>query len=146
MESIEKFEGGGYDAVNKEIRDGVLTVTGERKIEEKVAGLGGSFTYCTLGEPINIESLLTGEGLPSFETLAHYVFYTATGQALETVAKPDVDGFVGETDLFRVHLFYQSDALWLRSNEAALNAAGLTLSRKGIKRVSGPLSLPWQNS
>ncbi|MCX5908661.1 MAG: DNA methyltransferase, partial [Deltaproteobacteria bacterium] len=107
VESIERFEGVGYDKVKK---------------EEKAPGLGGSFTFCTLGEPIEIESLLTGKGLPAYETLARYVFYTATGRSLETVAKPAGDGFIGETDLFRIHLFYQPDTAWLRSNEAALNA------------------------
>jgi adenine-specific DNA-methyltransferase len=69
-----------------------------------------------------VESLLTGKGLPGFEALARYVFYTATGQSLEKVCKPSTDGFIGETDLFRIHLFYQPDPAWLRSNEAALNA------------------------
>jgi len=130
-ESIERFEGAGYDKVAKEIKDGVLTVTGERNIEEKTPGLGGSFTFCTLGEPIQIESLLTGEGLPSYEALARYVFYTATGQSLDSEIKPSEDGFISETELFRIHLFYQPDTAWLRSNEAALNAARVAAIVKG---------------
>ena len=122
VEHVEKTVGAAFDKVKKELKDGVLTVTGERKIEEKTPGLGGSFTFCTLGEPIEIESLLTGKGLPGFEALARYVFYTATGRSLEKVGKPSSDGFIGETDLFRIHLFYQPDTAWLRSNEAALNA------------------------
>ncbi|WP_316347355.1 site-specific DNA-methyltransferase [Desulfuromonas acetoxidans] len=123
VEHIETTKSAAFDKIKKEIKDGVLTVTGERKIEETAPGLGGSFTYCTLGEPIEIETLLTGKGLPSFESLARYVFYTATGQALDQVAAPAADGFIGETELFRIHLFYQPDANWLRSNDAALNAA-----------------------
>lgn len=125
LEKIAKVEAKHsyeFDRIKKEIKDGVLTVTGERKVEEFAPGIGGSFTYCTLGEPIRIESLLTGEGMPSFDALARYVFYTATGQSLETVAKASADGFIGETDLFRIHLFYRPDNEWLRSNEAALNA------------------------
>lgn len=133
VESIERLEGASYDKVKKEIKDGVLTVTGERSIEEKMPGLGGSFTYCELGEPIQIESLLNGEGLPSFEALARYVFYTATGQSLEKVPKPRADGFIGETDLFRLHLFYQPDKAWLRSNEAALDAARVKAVGEGQK-------------
>jgi adenine-specific DNA-methyltransferase len=131
VESIERLEGGGYDKVAKEIKDGILIVTGERHIEEKVPGLGGSFTFCTLGEPIEIESLLTGKGLPAFGTLARYVFYTATGRSLESVAAPSADGFIGETELFRIHLFYQPDTAWLRSNEAALNAERVEAVAKG---------------
>jgi adenine-specific DNA-methyltransferase len=130
VESIENLEGAAYDRLAKEIKDGVLTVTGERRIEEIVPGLGGSFTFCTLGDPIEIESLLTGKGLPGFETLARYVFYTVTGRSLETVATPSPDGFIGETDLFRIHLFYQPDTAWLRSNEAALNAERVTAVAK----------------
>jgi adenine-specific DNA-methyltransferase len=33
-----------------------------------------------------------------------------------------VEGFIGETELFRIHLFYQPDSAWLRSNDAALNS------------------------
>jgi adenine-specific DNA-methyltransferase len=137
VEHIENTKGAAFDTVKKEIKDGVLTVTGERKITEMAPGLGGCFTYCTLGEPIEIENLLTGKGLPAFEALARYVFYTATGQSLETVAAPSQDGFVGETSLFRIHLFYQPDTAWLRSNEAALNAervAAITTGNKSGKR------------
>lgn len=131
VEHVEKTAGAAFDKVKKEIKDGVLTVTGERKIEEKTSGLGGSFTFCTLGEPIEIESLLTGKGLPGFEALAQYVFYTATGRSLEKVGKPSADGFIGETELFRIHLFYQPDTAWLRSNEAALNAERVEAIVKG---------------
>jgi len=131
VEHVEKTAGAAFDKVKKEIKNGVLTVTGERKIEEKTPGLGGSFTFCTLGEPIEIESLLTGKGLPGFEALARYVFYTATGRSLEKVGKPSSDGFIGETDLFRIHLFYQPDTAWLRSNEAALNAERVEAITKG---------------
>jgi adenine-specific DNA-methyltransferase len=133
VESIARLEGAGYDKVKKEIVDGVLTVTGERRLEETMPGLGGSFTFCTLGEPIEIESLLTGKGLPDFGTLAHYVFYTATGRSLETIAAPSADGFVGETELFRIHLFYRPDTNWLRSNESALNAERVEAVAKGNK-------------
>lgn len=125
LEKIAKVEAKhakDFNNIKKELKDGVLTVTGERKVDEFAPGIGGSFTYCTLGEPIQIESLLTGDAMPSFDALARYVFYTATGQSLETVAKASADGFIGETDLFRIHLFYRPDSEWLRSNEAALNA------------------------
>lgn len=122
VEHVENTARAAFDKVKKEIKDGVLTVTGERHVQEQAPGLGGSFTFCTLGEPIQIENLLTGKGLPAFEALARYVFYTATGQSLELVAPPSVEGFIGETELFRVHLFYQPDLTWLRSNAAALNA------------------------
>jgi len=137
VESIERLEGAEFEKVKKEVKDGVLTVTGERDIKEAMPGLGGSFTFCTLGEPINVETLLDGENLPTFESLARYVFYTTTGRSLEKVAKPRSDGFIGETELFRLHLFFQPDKEWLRSNEAALNstrAEAVASGNKGGKR------------
>jgi adenine-specific DNA-methyltransferase len=137
IQSIENLQGADYDVLKKEIKDGILTVTGEKKVKAKTDGLGGSFTYCTLGEAIDIESLLSSKGLPSWESLARYVFYTATGRSLEKIGKPLGDGFVGETDLFRVHLFYQPDKDWLRSNAAALDAArveAVTTSNRTGKR------------
>tara|TARA_R100000306_G_C4360039_1_gene134790 strand:+ start:64 stop:1041 length:978 start_codon:yes stop_codon:yes gene_type:complete len=131
--SIENLQGHEYDKISKQIKDGVLTVTGERKVKGTAPGLGGSFTYCTLGEPIDVESLLTGKGLPSFEALARYVFYTATGHSLAKVSEPAPDGFIGETDLFRVHLFYQPDREWLRSNDAALNGERMSAIEKNGK-------------
>lgn len=136
--SIDNLHGHEYDTIKKQIKDGVLTVTGERAVKDTAPGLGGSFTYCTLGEPIDIESLLNGEGMPGFEALARYVFYTATGQSLDEVGKPSADGLIGETDLFRIHLFYQPDRAWLRSNEAALNAervAAIEANNKQGKRT-----------
>lgn len=131
VEHFDKKAVASFDKVKKEIKNGMLFVTGERNIKEKVPGLGGSFTFCTLGEPIAVENLLTGQGLPAFEALARYVFYTATGRSLDKVSKPSVDGFIGETDLFRIHLFYQPEVNWLRSNSAAFNAERMEAVDKG---------------
>lgn len=138
ISAIEAKHSNDFDKIKKELKDGVLTVTGERKVEEFAPGIGGSFTYCNLGEPIQIESLLTGEGMPAFDALARYVFYTATGQSLEKVEKASTDGFIGETDLFRIHLFYRPESEWLRSNEAALNSdkiEAIVKSNKTKKRT-----------
>ena len=40
-------------------------------------GIGGSFAYCTLGEPTEIEGMLTGEALPSYSALAAHLLFTA---------------------------------------------------------------------
>ncbi|MCF5873953.1 site-specific DNA-methyltransferase [Aeromonas veronii] len=122
VEEIEQSNLHRFSKFVKKISDNVFQLIGEKDVLSSAEALGGSFSYCDLGEPIQIESLLTGDAMPSFDALARYVFYTATGQSLETVAKASADGFIGETDLFRIHLFYRPDSEWLRSNEAALNA------------------------
>jgi len=111
-----------FDRIAKAVEDGALVVTGEKKITEKVEGLGGSFTFCTLGEEMSMDRLLAGDKLPSFDALAKYVFYTATGRTLADVPKQkaDGDGFIGETEFYRVHLYYRPEKKWLASNDAAL--------------------------
>ncbi len=121
-ESIKQLEGADYDDVKITVDDGELVVTGERSVKETAPGLGGAFTFCTLGAEMSLEGLLTGKDLPAFEALAKYVFYTATGRTLATVAKQtkDGDGFIGATETHRVHLLYQPDQAWLRSEAAVL--------------------------
>jgi len=131
--TLNKKDGGNRKFILVECEDYTDEITAERvrrvikgvpetKDETLREGLGGSFTYCTLGDEINIESLLKGDHLPDYESLARYVFYTATGKTLNEIAKAKSDFFIGETDLYRIHLIYQPGRDFLRSNESALNA------------------------
>jgi adenine-specific DNA-methyltransferase len=125
-------DGGNRKFILVECEDYADTVTSERmrrvicgipdaKDENLKAGLGGSFTFCELGEAFDIEKILTGESLPSYNALAQYVFYTATGKSLNQDIKEQPDYFVGETELFEIYLIYKDDLAYLRSNESALN-------------------------
>lgn len=120
-DSFELLDGKRFDRIAKTLENGALVVTGEKKIAEKVEGLGGSFTYATLGPEMTLDKLLS-DGLPAFESLAKYVFFTATGRTLSDVPKQKANmlGFIGETDVYRVQLHYQPDKNWLQSNDAAL--------------------------
>ena len=87
-------------------------------------GLGGSFSYCTLGEPIDTEGLLTGEHLPEYTALAAYVLHTSSGisAGADDLAARDDDGLFyrnGEQDYY---LLYQPDLEWLGSHDAMFNA------------------------
>ncbi|MEI6233294.1 MAG: site-specific DNA-methyltransferase [Planctomycetota bacterium] len=123
-EAAAQFDGANFDKIVKTVEDGALVVIGERKVKEKTQGIGGSFTFATLGKEMSIDALLAN-GLPSFEELAKYVFYTATGQTLSAVPKQSTvtRGYIGDTELYRVHLHYQADKKWLKSNDAALTEA-----------------------
>jgi adenine-specific DNA-methyltransferase len=96
-------------------------------------GIGGTFTFCELGDEINIENLLKGEKLPSYDEIARYAFYTATGQTLDKV-KHGADFLIGETANYRVHVIYQPDTRFLRSQESALN---MPLAERISKAVDG---------
>lgn len=103
----------------------------DAKDEALKKGLGGSFTFCELGDEINIENLLKGDKLPNYDELARYAFYTATGQTLDKV-KHGADFFVGETANYRVHVIYEPDREFLRSQESALNMPLAERISKGL--------------
>mgnify|MGYP002078764729 CR=1 FL=1 len=113
-----------FSKINVELKVGVLKVEGEKHISERVEGLGGEFTYCTLGEPLDIEKLLSGEHLPSFEALGAWLFHTATGGTLLPAPKNAPQSYLGEAKDAHVWLLYEPSLNFLKSPDAAL-----TLSR-----------------
>ena len=141
MLALNKEDGGNRKFILVECEDYADTITAERvrrvikgvpkaKDENLKNGLGGSFTYCTLGDEISPEKMLTGENLPDYDTLARHLVYTATGQAPDnTRARPrsgirqtnDKDGFFYETSDRLFHLIYEPDIAFLRSTDSALN-------------------------
>lgn len=127
IESIKNLEGHRFDRIKPEVKDGELIVTGERAVTERVEGLGGAFTYCTLGEAVELDRLLTGETLPSFESLGALLFHTATNEVAPTpLPNEEVAGcgYLGASSSHHVWLIYRPDLEFLKSRESAL-----TLSR-----------------
>ena len=86
-------------------------------------GLGGSFTYCTLGKPLEIEGMLTGEALPTFESLAGYLLYTTSGATHDAgeLGQKNGDGLFHSGDEADYYLLYEPNLEYLRSKEAMLN-------------------------
>jgi len=145
IEGIKTFEGANYDKIETKIDDGVLTILGQKQVQERMPGLGGSFTYLELGEAMDLERLLaeTPGTLPSLPSLARYLFFTATGHTLPASAAPaapktaakakrrakaqpapetapmDAPVLIGETAVWRIYLHYYPDEAWLRSPAAA---------------------------
>jgi adenine-specific DNA-methyltransferase len=113
-----------FDSIEAKVDDGVLRVDGVRRISERAPGLGGSFTYCTLGEPIELEKLLSGEHLPAFDALGAWLFHTATGATLQPAPAGAPAWYLSEAQDRHVWLIYRPDLAFLKSPEAAL-----TLSR-----------------
>jgi adenine-specific DNA-methyltransferase len=115
-----------FDKITAKLEDGVLRVEGERRISERMEGLGGEFTYCTLGEPLNLEKLLSGEHLPAFDALGAWLFHTATGGTLQPVPKDAAPWYLGEAQDKHVWLVYRPELAFLKSPDAALT---LTLAK-----------------
>lgn len=120
VEAIETLHGHEYDAIKKTVKDGELIVTGEQAVEDKTEGLGGSFTYCTLGDPVELDKILSGETLPPFDGLGSVLFHMATAQAFDPAAMREDDFYLGAVEGQHVWLIYKPDLDWLKSPDAAL--------------------------
>ncbi len=112
-----------------------------RKREGNVGeGLGGSFTYVTLGEEISENGMLSGKALPSYETLAEYCFFTATGKSFDAKKLDKKNRYIGSTDEYDVYLFYEPDVAKLKSNDTALTFNWVELQPK----QPPPQPPPWK--
>jgi len=124
---IETLDGPKYDRIKSTVKDGKLIVTGERDVAETAPGLGGEFTYCTLGAPIEMDSILSGKALPDPAALAGLLWHTATAQPLnpaDITVMPDIGEGVarlGELTGRTYWLIYRADLDWLKSDKAALS-------------------------
>jgi adenine-specific DNA-methyltransferase len=131
--ALNKEDGGNRKFVLVECEDYAETITAERvrrvirgvpeaKDENLKRGLGGSFSYFDLGEPVEIARMLSGEHLPTYLNLARYVFFTATGEHLQESAVNEEIFYIGESREYQIYLFYRPDLEFLKT-------AALTLSK-----------------
>ena len=102
------------------------------------AGLGGTFSYFKLGRPMRQESLLDGSHLPSWEKLASYIFFTATGQEFDPSETDWETGFVGRTAAHDVFLFYEPDVEKLKNLALSLPMARALPAGSRRKLVFAP--------
>ncbi len=126
-------EGGSRKFILVECEEYADTITAERvrrvisgvptaRDEQLREGLGGSFTFCTLGEPVSVSAILSGELLPSFHDMAVWAYHTATGKAInpaditESTSSPFYQ--YEDKDFW---LLYEPDIEWLRSPSSALS-------------------------
>ncbi|PSN16202.1 site-specific DNA-methyltransferase [filamentous cyanobacterium CCP5] len=86
-------------------------------------GLGGSFSFFDLGNPIEMQAILDGDKLPDYEELARYVFYNATGDEFDPAKVDEKRHYIGENHEYEVYLFYQPSLDYLRSTAFDLDKA-----------------------
>jgi adenine-specific DNA-methyltransferase len=115
-----------FDKIAVSVEDGELLVEGEKKISERVEGLGGEFTYCSLGDALDPEGILSGKILPDYENLGAWLYYAATGGTLDRRKICAADYYLGEALDKHVWLIYKPDIAFLKSADAALT---LTFAR-----------------
>ena len=132
--ALNKEDSGNRKFILVECEDYADTVTAERvrrvingvpdaRDDALREGLGGSFTYCTLGEPIQVEAMLTGEKFPTYTALATNLLFTSAGISVEenTLEEKNDDGLFYSDNKNDYYLIYKPDLAYLRSNEAILN-------------------------
>ncbi len=131
--ALNKEDGGNRKFILVECEKYADKITAERvrrvirgvpkaRDEKLQNGLGGSFAYCGLGKEISIEKMLSGENLPDWDTLAHHLIYTATGQSPNKIRKTkSQDGFFHETEDRLYYLVYEPTLEFLRSNKSAVD-------------------------
>ena len=143
--ALNKEDGGNRRFVLVECEDYVDTLTAERvrrvvkgvpgaKDVSLAAGLGGTFSYFKLGRPMRRESMLKKSGLPAYERLAGYIFFTATGEEFEPERVNRDAWFIGTSTLWDVFLIYDTDIDTLKNLALTLDIAQ-KLPDSGRKRL-----------
>ncbi|MEX0969991.1 MAG: site-specific DNA-methyltransferase [Paracoccaceae bacterium] len=98
----------------------IISGNSKAKAEPLKSGLGGAFTYCTLGEPVDLDNILTGKDLPSYEALGAVLFHMATSAPLDPAHIDAGAHYLGTLENQHLWLIYRPDLDWLKSPEAAL--------------------------
>ncbi len=132
--ALNKKDGGNRKFILIECEDYANTITAERvrRVINGVPdtndaslreGLGGSFTYGTLGKPIEVEGMLTGEVLPSYESLAAHLLCVASGVSVgaNALEPKNPDGLFYSSGGIDYYLLYKPNLEYLESSEAMLN-------------------------
>lgn len=132
---LNKEDGGNRKFILVEMEDYADEITAERVRRVIKKGLGGSFSYFELGDPIEMESILSGKNLPSFKELARYVFYTATGEEFDESKLDEKRQFIGESKTHEVFLFYKPDLEYLRNTALTLDRAKALGKLNGKRRL-----------
>ena len=154
--ALNKEDGGNRKFILVECEDYADTITAERvrrviqgapgaKRDDMKHGLGGSFTFCTLGEELSIENMLTGKNLPDYDALAHHLIHVTRGLTLDKI-KQGADYLYAETDDECFYLIYKPDLAFLRSKESALALALVERIERYInkKGKSALVFAPWK--
>lgn len=119
------------DTITAERFRRVIKGVPDAKDENLRNGLGGTFSYFRLGRELRKQAILDGKDLPSFEALAGYVFFTATGEEFQPKKmKPPYIGTSRDRD---VYLVYEQDIEKLKDMALNLDLAR-SISTRGDRR------------
>jgi len=137
---LNKEDGGNRKFILVECEDYADKITGERirrvikgvptaKDKDLKEGLGGSFSYYELGEELEMDKILEGVDLPSYEELARYAFFTSTGENWDEAKMESDEYYIGSSSTFEVYLLYEQDKEKLKKLALNLDFAMKTQNR-----------------
>ena len=149
--SLNKDDGGERRFILIEQEDYAHTITAERirrairpkhnnksmKYQE-LYGLGGSFTYYTLGKALDVEQMLTGKSLPDYVDLAVYLLYLSgiSGVTPKQISERR-NGLFYSTPSHDYYLFYKPDLSYLRGLGSVLTEDRIdAIFKKGRNAVT----------
>ena len=145
---LNKEDGGNRRFILVEMEDYADTITAERvrrvikgvpKSKNFKEGTGGTFSYFKLGEPIEMEQILHGKSLPSYEDLARYLYYTATGEQFDAkdISKDKKKPLIGTSKEYPggVYLYYEPNMPYLMGTALSLDMAKALGPHKNKKRL-----------
>jgi adenine-specific DNA-methyltransferase len=139
-------DGGNRHFVLIEMEDYAEAITANRvrriikgvpkaKDEALQKGLGGSFSFVEVGHPMQLDTMLKADKLPSYVDLAGYLFFTATGEEFDATRVNRKTGFIGESTQYDVYLLYEPDLDYLKSTALTLDIARNLPKGSGKKRL-----------
>ncbi len=138
--ALNQEDGGNRKFILVECEDYADEITGERirriikgvpNAKDKVLqkGFGDSFSYYELGEELEMDKILEGKDLPSYEELARYAFFTSTGENWDTGKMKKDDYHIGSSSTFEVYLLYEPNKEKLKKLALNLDFAIKTQDR-----------------
>ena len=147
--ALNKEDGGDRRFILIECEDYVDSITAERvrrvikgvpsaRDESLREGLGGTFSYFKLGKPMRKESMLDRTTLPSYEKLAAYIFFTATGEEFDATKMRAGHHFIGRSRNYDVFLIYTDDFEQLKDMALTMDIAEKLSRSERPKLVFAP--------
>ncbi|MCA0910999.1 site-specific DNA-methyltransferase [Qipengyuania gaetbuli] len=126
---LNRRDGGNRRFILAEGEDYADDLTAERVRRVISANDGGdeSFTFCTLGAPVEMDAVLSGENLPTVYSIAGLLWHTATATPLEAASIAPAADIADGLHKLGTHggrtywLHYKPDLAWLKSGGAALS-------------------------
>jgi adenine-specific DNA-methyltransferase len=132
---LNKEDDGNRKFILVEMESYADKITAERVRRVIKNGTLGSFSYFDLGDAIDEMRILSGKSLPSYEQMARYLYYTATGEEFDEGKVDEGKSFIGVSKDYELYLFYRPDIEYLKNTALNLDKAENLPAFHGKRRL-----------